>query len=76
MSQLLDKAKEAKQMAASQKEAWDDINQSIDPELTSRWATMSTEPFLENGKWTSVFTLKQISGKCWCECLTVFPDRS
>jgi hypothetical protein len=42
---------------------WEEFDQSISPTLTSRWASMSTAPYQENGQWVSVFLLPETSGE-------------
>jgi hypothetical protein len=42
---------------------WEEFDQSISPTLTSRWSSMSTVPYQENGRWVSVFLLPETSGE-------------
>ncbi|KAG8736210.1 hypothetical protein FRC11_002779 [Ceratobasidium sp. 423] len=59
VSFLLKKLTEAVKMSEEQEQAWLLVHHTIDEELTSKWESMSTEPYKVNNKWTSVFLLDQ-----------------
>lgn len=50
-------------MVTEHRAAFEDLNDSIDPLLTTEWATMSTEPCYKNGRWISVFSMTESPGK-------------
>jgi hypothetical protein len=50
-------------MALDQRQAWEELDSSIEVRLTSVWRAMSTKPYKENGKWQSVFQLKETAGE-------------
>jgi hypothetical protein len=50
-------------MTLDQRQAWEELDKSIDTELTGSWRVMSTKPYKENGKWQSVFQLKETAGE-------------
>jgi hypothetical protein len=53
---------EAKGMTLDQRQAWEELDKSLDARLTRSWHVMSTKPYKEIGKWQSVFQLKETAG--------------
>jgi hypothetical protein len=49
-------------MTLDQRQAWEELDKSLDARLTRSWRAMSTKPYKENGKWQSVFQLKETAG--------------
>ena len=50
-------------MASEQLVMWEAFDKSIEPELKKEWATLSTEPYKVNRRWTSVFLMSTSVGE-------------
>jgi hypothetical protein len=60
---LLEKHAEAVRMANQQQDAWMELNECTERTLREEWENMSTEPYLVNNRWTSVFMMNETSGQ-------------
>lgn len=68
-------------MAKEQQDLWTAFDESLDSDLTSEWAQMSTEPELDKGVWKSVFLMNENKGThftahIWLHLSTVVPGTS
>ncbi|KAG8727211.1 hypothetical protein FRC10_006310, partial [Ceratobasidium sp. 414] len=58
---LVKKFVDAKKQLVEQDLDFQEYHASINSELTNEWATLSTEPVKQNGKWTSVYKASHIA---------------
>jgi hypothetical protein len=49
-------------MALNQHQAWEELDHTLDTNLTESWHAMSTALYKRDGKWESVFQLKETAG--------------
>lgn len=57
---------DANGMADQQTQAWEELDEHTDDLLTNQWRTLSTEPTLYRGKWSSVFLMSETPGVSLC----------
>lgn len=61
----MEKLQDAVKLSREQSEAFQELHESMENDskaLVAQWSTLSTEPELVNGKWTSVFMMKEAPG--------------